>query len=116
MSLRILLWGLGAILMGVAGAARAQAVGPARQAELINLVRHDCGACHGLTLKGGLGPALTPQALAGKPEAYLKTIILDGRHGSAMPAWRGLLSEADAAWIADQLPKGLPDQETANRE
>lgn len=110
MSLRILLLGLGVILMGAVGVARAQAVAPARQAELINLVRHDCGACHGFTLKGGLGPALTPQALAGKPEPYLKTIILDSRHGSAMPAWRGLLSEAEAAWLAEQLLKGLPDE------
>ena len=30
----------------------------ARRAELVTLVRQDCGSCHGLTLKGGLGPAL----------------------------------------------------------
>ena len=112
MSQWISLLALGAMLMGAAGAARAQGIGPARQAELINLVRHDCGSCHGLTLKGGLGPALTPSALSGKPVTYVKAIILDSRHGSAMPAWRGLLSEAEAAWIAEQLLKGFPDQAT----
>ncbi|HAF55336.1 MAG TPA: cytochrome C55X NirC, partial [Thauera sp.] len=32
---------------------------PQRARELIHIVRQDCGSCHGLTLKGGLGPALT---------------------------------------------------------
>ena len=106
---RVVLW-LGPVLLCAAGTAPAQSVSPARQAELLNLVRHDCGSCHGLTLKGGLGPALTPAALSGKPAEYVRAIILDSRHGSAMPAWRGLLTEADVAWIADQLRKGLPDE------
>ena len=80
-----------------------------RQAELAQFVRHDCGSCHGLTLKGGLGPALTPDALAGKPPAYLKAMILDGRRGTAMPGWRPLLSEAEAAWIVENLARGIPD-------
>lgn len=100
----------------VAGTAAAQPVGPARQAELVNLVRHDCGACHGLTLKGGLGPPLTPSALSDKPAEYLKAMILDGRHGSAMPGWRPLLSEPEVAWIVEQLQKGLPDQGIGNRK
>ena len=84
-------------------------VAAVRQAELAQLVRHDCGSCHGLTLQGGLGPALTPDALAGKPPAYLKAMILDGRRGTAMPGWRPLLSEAEAAWIAENLARGIPD-------
>lgn len=92
------------------GAAGADAPPAERRAELVNMVRQDCGSCHGLTLKGGLGPALTPAALSGKPGAYLKAMILDSRHRSAMPAWRPLLSEPEAAWIAEQLLKGLPDE------
>lgn len=103
---------LAPVLMCTAGTAMAQVVGSARQAELLNMVRQDCGSCHGLTLKGGLGPALTPSALSGKPAEYLKAMILDGRHGSAMPGWRPLLSEPEVAWIVEQLLKGLPDQET----
>ena len=87
----------------------ATAVTRARQADLAQFVRHDCGSCHGLTLRGGLGPPLTPEALAGKPAAYLKTTILDGRPGTAMPGWRPLLPDAEAAWIAHRLLNGVPD-------
>lgn len=91
------------------GAGAAATLHPQRQLELIRFVRHDCGSCHGLTLTGGLGPALSAQALQHKPAPYLKTVILDGRHGTAMPAWSPLLSEADAAWIAERLLAGFPD-------
>ncbi|WP_297528211.1 c-type cytochrome [Thiohalobacter sp.] len=78
----------------------------ARQAALRTLVAQDCGSCHGLTLKGGLGPALTPDALAGKPDTLLLSTVLDGRPGTAMPPWRPFLSEAEARWIIDQLRAG----------
>ncbi|MFN7085750.1 MAG: c-type cytochrome [Burkholderiales bacterium] len=84
-------------------------VSPARQAELMYIVRHDCGSCHGMTLNGGLGPALTPQVLRHKSAPYLAAVILDGRHGTAMPGWRPLLSEAEVSWIAAQLREGMPD-------
>ena len=38
-----------------------------RQAKLDHLLLQDCGSCHGLRMTGGLGPALTRDALAGKP-------------------------------------------------
>ena len=78
-----------------------------RQAELVYLLRQDCGSCHGMTLKGGLGPALLPETVGAKPAAFLVATILDGRPGTPMPPWRGLLSEADAAWIVQQLQQGL---------
>ena len=34
-----------------------------RQAELSHMVKQDCGSCHGMTLKGGLGPALLEENL-----------------------------------------------------
>lgn len=74
------------------------------------MVRHDCGSCHGLTLSGGLGPALLPDALAAKPEEYVERVILDGRPGTAMPPWRGLVSDDDARWIAQQLRNGFPSE------
>lgn len=79
---------------------------PERQAELRYLLAQDCGSCHGLTLKGGLGPALTPSALAGKPPEFLQLTILDGRRGTAMPPWRGLLTEQESRWLADRLLAG----------
>ena len=80
-----------------------------RQAQLLNLLRQDCGACHGMTLKGGLGPSLLPQALAGKTPEYLRQTILDGRGGTPMPPWRGLLSADEVAWLVDQLRNGVAD-------
>lgn len=74
-----------------------------RAKSLERLVRQDCGSCHGMTLKGGLGPDLLAARLAGIPSDTLAGIILDGVPGTPMPPWRGLLSEQDARWIADYL-------------
>lgn len=76
--------------------------------ELVHIVRQDCGSCHGLTLAGGLGPALTPAALAGKPVDGLVATVYAGRPGTPMPPFRGIVSEAEAAWIVDQLVRGFP--------
>ena len=79
-----------------------------RDARLTALVREDCGSCHGMTLKGGLGAPLLPKDLEGKDEVSRAAIILDGVPGTPMPPWRGLLSESDARWIAEQLKRGFP--------
>lgn len=75
-------------------------------AKLSNLVRQDCGSCHGLTLKGGLGKPLTPEHLARWDREQLVHIILDGVPGTPMPPWRPLLTEAEARWIAEALHNG----------
>jgi cytochrome c55X len=92
---------------GVAGAG--ESADPARRAALLHLVRQDCGSCHGLTLKGGLGPPLLPATLKDKDRAGLAYTILFGRPGTAMPPWKDFMSEAEAHWIVDQLMRGLPD-------
>ena len=74
-----------------------------RQQELRNLLIQDCGSCHGLTMKGGLGPALLPSTLKGKSAEFITSTILDGRPGTAMPGWRPLLSVSEARWMTDQL-------------
>jgi cytochrome c55X len=63
--------------------------------DLDRLLRQDCGSCHGLHLTGGLGPPLTRQALAGRTPEDLRATILEGRSGTAMPAWRGVLTERE---------------------
>ena len=80
----------------------------ARQKQLVNLVRQDCGSCHGMTLKGGLGKALLPGELRDLATSSLASIILDGIPDTPMPPWRGLLQEDEALWIARQLKKGFP--------
>jgi cytochrome c55X len=99
------------VLAFVVASAAAAADGPApdRRAELLHLVRQDCGSCHGLTLKGGLGPSLEPAALAGKDAEQMQFVILRGRHGTPMPPWGAFLSEPEARWIVEQLRKGLPE-------
>ena len=79
-----------------------------RAAELEHLVIQDCGSCHGLTMKGGLGRPLTRDALTHADRAGLALIILDGVPGTAMPPWRPLLTEAEALWIADYLKGETP--------
>jgi len=83
------------------------ALTPARKTELMNILRQDCGSCHGLLFKGGLGVPLTPEALSGKPLEALRDAILDGRDGTTMPPWRPFLTEAEAEWMVKMLMKGL---------
>lgn len=78
-----------------------------RQVELMHLLKQDCGSCHGMTLKGGLGPALLPATLDGKSHELLTATILEGRPGTAMPPWKAMLSNDEAAWIAQQLKQGV---------
>ncbi len=76
---------------------------PERAAELERLVRQDCGSCHGMTLKGGLGSDLRAETLAGTAPETIAQIVLDGIPGTAMPPWRPLLTEGEALWIAEYL-------------
>lgn len=96
-------------LVAASAAAAADGPTPARRAELLHLVRQDCGSCHGLTLKGGLGPSLEPAALAEKDAGQMQFVILHGRRGTPMPPWRTFVSEAEARWIVEQLRQGLPE-------
>ncbi|MBI4755355.1 MAG: cytochrome c [Betaproteobacteria bacterium] len=99
------------LLLLLCGAAVAGDWEPAasRRADLIRMVRQDCGSCHGMRLLGGLGPALTPAALADKPAESLELTILQGRLGTPMPPWGRFLSEQEAAWIVARLQAGFPE-------
>ncbi len=104
-----------AVLLPLALAAGALDVDLARQQSLIRLVRQDCGACHGMRLTGGLGPALTPGALSDKPVEAMTAAIVHGRPGTPMPPWRAMLSEDEARWIAKRLSQGFPEEERVAR-
>jgi cytochrome c55X len=94
-------WWLSAPVLGVA-----LTVTSAAATDLSNLVRQDCGGCHGLTLKGGLGKPLTAEHLAQWDREQITQIILNGVPGTPMPGWRPLLSEEEARTIADMLKQG----------
>ncbi len=79
-----------------------------RQSELVRLVRQDCGSCHGLTLKGGLGKALLPSDVSHLVPDQIADVILEGLAGTPMPPWKGLLARDEALWIASRLKEGFP--------
>lgn len=102
------------LLLASAPVQAAEGEGPPtqqRQRELIHMVRQDCGSCHGMTLKGGLGSPLLPENLHDKPVEGLVATILQGRPDSAMPPWKSLLTETEAEWIVRKLMTGFPKEE-----
>lgn len=94
------------LVLSIGAMSAGAAPSPERQAQLHHMLVQDCGSCHGLTLRGGLGPALLPQQLRGKPKEFLIMTIRDGRPGTAMPPWRPFMSLDEAAWLVDQLLAG----------
>lgn len=109
-------WVAAAALLPAAGfAAEPSPIAPERQQRLVRMVRQDCGSCHGMRLTGGLGPALTREALADKPVEAMAATIYHGRPGTPMPGWKPMLSETEAHWIAEQLLAGFPAESRAMR-
>ena len=101
---------VGVALVGMAVVSGARAEPPAeRQDVLLYRLRQDCGSCHGMTLKGGLGPALLPHALAARSEDDLAAVILNGVPGTPMPPWDFEITGDEARWLARQLKQGLND-------
>ncbi|MFO7527528.1 MAG: cytochrome c [Marinobacter sp.] len=76
------------------------------ESDLTNLVLQDCGSCHGMTLKGGLGPPLRPENLERLPAEAIAAIIREGVPDTAMPPWKPLLTPEEIDWISRQLKAG----------
>ncbi len=91
------------IALVLSTSAMANEPNPQRQQALQNMLAHDCGSCHGLTLKGGLGPSLLANALLNKTDEFLVNTILEGRKGTAMPPWKPFLTRQEALWIVEKL-------------
>ncbi|MFC2991871.1 c-type cytochrome [Halomonas tibetensis] len=101
-ALPLLLIGL-AWLLPQAALAGSQDTGAANPERLETLLYQDCGSCHGMTLRGGLGPALPRDRMQTLSPEALTHIIRYGIPGTAMPGWAALLSEEEARWIAEHL-------------
>jgi cytochrome c55X len=98
---------LAAILVAIwVAPAHAGDPSPPRQKELLYLLEQDCGSCHGLTMKGGLGPALLPRDIAEKSDEGLVDAILQGRPGTPMPPWEFEITEEEAFWLVRQMRNG----------
>ena len=104
------LWIHVVVLLGVAMLAASAHAEPSaeRQQVLINMVRQDCGSCHGMTFKGGLGPSLLPEDMKTKSVASLVATVMNGRPGTAMPGWSPFMTEQEAEWIVEHLQQGFP--------
>lgn len=82
---------------GAGGEAGDPAAGMVQGMPVGEFFQANCAACHGQNREGVVGPALTPAVLTQADDFYRDT-ILNGRPGTAMPAWSQVkgLSEADA--------------------
>ena len=104
-----------ALLLGPVLAFAQSAPEATRSAGVVRMVRQDCGSCHGMRLTGGLGPALTREALADFPLDSLAAVIFHGRPGTPMPPWKAMLSEPEARWVAQRLLQGFPEESAGAR-
>ncbi len=100
MRLRVIIAGLAAMLCFSHANAE---LTTERKEELHHMVLHDCGSCHGMTMKGGLGPALTPEALQDRTPETLAATVKYGRPGTPMPPFESLLSVDEINWIIKLL-------------
>jgi cytochrome c55X len=82
---------------------------PERQDELLHRLKHDCGSCHGMTLKGGLGPPLLPETLDRREAEDLAAVIRHGLPGTPMPPWAFEIAADEALWLARLLKQGIAD-------
>ncbi len=87
----------------VSGNLYAEQPGKKRQQELTNMFKHDCGSCHGLSMKGGLGSPLLAESVKNKTDLFLVNTILDGRKGTAMPPWKPFITKQEAFWLVNNL-------------
>lgn len=69
----------------------------------------NCATCHGMEREGRIGPGLTPDSLTEPDEVYVEA-ILNGRPGTAMPAFggSGRLSAAEVELLVDWLRTASP--------
>lgn len=93
-----------------AASAAAEVPSSVRKIEIFNLLRQDCGSCHGITLRGGLGPPLLPETLRDKDRESLHFTILHGRPGTPMPPWQQFLTQEEVEWLVKQLVEGMTDE------
>tara|TARA_B100000315_G_C14515477_1_gene558942 strand:+ start:85 stop:411 length:327 start_codon:yes stop_codon:yes gene_type:complete len=94
-------------LISIVGTALAAEPNADRKSELLYRLKHDCGSCHGMTLKGGLGPALLPASIKEHSNEFLIDVIRDGVAGTPMPPWGVELSQDEAAWLVKKLRAGV---------
>ena len=94
-------------LFYISANAQPETISKQRITELKDLLLQDCGSCHGMTMKGGLGPALTPQVLKNRSREVIRLTISNGRTGTPMPPWKKILTKQEINWIVNTLYEGI---------
>ncbi|WP_292662794.1 nitrite reductase [Nitratifractor sp.] len=96
---------LGTVLSYVAAASLAATVAQAGTSKMnfAKMYEKECQGCHGPIHQGGVGADLRPKALKKKNKQMLVDTILQGKPGTAMPAWKSKFSRDDAAGMVDWL-------------
>ncbi|HFD38581.1 MAG TPA: c-type cytochrome [Anaerolineae bacterium] len=82
----------------------AGAAGPGDPERGQSLFAEKCASCHNADAQGGtLGPSLVRPELAAEDDDFFRETIINGRPGTAMPPWDGVLSAQDVediiAWL-----------------
>ena len=71
-----------------------EATGDAGHGE--QLYTTNCIACHAPDgTAGAVGPTLVSADLAAQPDDYFREVLVNGRSGTAMPAWGDILTAQD---------------------
>lgn len=65
----------------------------------------ECQGCHGPNHEGGVGSSLDPKVIGKKNDYLLADIILNGKAGTAMPAFKGKMTKDDADKMVQSLLK-----------
>ncbi len=96
---------IGTVLSYVAAMSLAATMAQAGTSKMdfAKVYEKECQGCHGPIHQGGVGADLRPKALKKKNKQMLVDTILEGRPGTAMPAWKAKFSRDDAAGMVDWL-------------
>lgn len=99
------------ILFTAAVSSSVYALDDQQQSALRHLLLQDCGSCHGMTLKGGLGPALLPERMREMGLDNIQAVIKYGRPGTAMPPWQALLNDEEIDYLSQTLLQGIQHEQ-----
>ncbi len=93
-------WGLRAVFLATCLAGAASCAGAA---GVQTLYQEHCGACHGESRLGGIGPALLPESLERLRQTEALKVIREGRVATQMPAFGKQLSADETQQLAEWI-------------
>ena len=73
--------------------------------DVAKMFEKECQGCHGPNHEGGVGSSLDPKVISKKNDYMLVDVLLNGRAGTAMPAFKDKMNKEDADKMVDWLLK-----------